>query len=438
MGLSELSVVWGQSAGTNPGAFSLLALRRWYTSLTLSSPDPVPSLYGLWSWLAGLGALLLVAMVVQGPGRALGQLFDLPGHFRLLIEAGGRLRRSGRLLAVTIGMTVVAWTASQTVSFAREQGKTDLLLLLKSRGLRPLAIEQGIMAALTPLRDVVGLGDNLLLLVIATVLVFRASVDRMSGLDSFYREPRTLSMTSGWETVVCGGSALYSLYRLVSLGMATGGLPPGGCLIIEGAVVPMAMLMADSLLLAWVLVELRSAGLGDETSERINPDLATGLMPGAALACLAAMPARYVATGVLLASMQLPASATTTALGSYVRWQLNWGLAELQGAAVVAAGLAGAVVWSRGTLGEASRGYGRMLAADGGRLVAVLAGAGLAAGSVSAVAYLVVLSLPASTWALAAADSYAHYATLPIGLLTLAALVELGERALPEAALAGE
>ncbi len=34
---------------------------------------------------------------------------------------------------------------------------------------------------------------------------------------------------------------------------------------------------------------------------------------------------------------------------------------------------------------------------------------------------------------LAAADSYAHYATLPVGLLTLAGLVELGERSLPTA-----
>ena len=39
--------------------------------------------------------------------------------------------------------------------------------------------------------------------------------------------------------------------------------------------------------------------------------------------------------------------------------------------------------------------------------------------------------LPTQTWVLAAADSYAHYATLPVGLLMLAGLVELGERSLP-------
>jgi hypothetical protein len=36
---------------------------------------------------------------------------------------------------------------------------------------------------------------------------------------------------------------------------------------------------------------------------------------------------------------------------------------------------------------------------------------------------------------LPAADSYAHYATLPVGLWTLAALIELAERSLPSASL---
>ena len=65
----------------------------------------------------------------------------------------------------------------------------------------------------------------------------------------------------------------------------------------------------------------------------------------------------------------------------------------------------------------------------------VFALSGLAAGAVSAVAYLVVLSHTAAPWVLNAADSYAHYGTLPVGLWMLSALVELGERSLPEAGL---
>ena len=41
---------------------------------------------------------------------------------------------------------------------------------------------------------------------------------------------------------------------------------------------------------------------------------------------------------------------------------------------------------------------------------------------------MLVLSLPIQTWVLGAADSYAHYATLPVGLLLTAGLVELFHR----------
>jgi hypothetical protein len=119
-----------------------------------------------------------------------------------------------------------------------------------------------------------------------------------------------------------------------------------------------------------------------------------------------------------------------------MRWQLSWGMADLQGAALVLTALVGAVAWTRGSIGEALRGYVRTLRAHGGQVVAVLLLGGLGAGLVAAAAYLAVLSLPSSTWVLAAADSYAHYATLPFGLWTLAALVELAERALPVAMLA--
>jgi hypothetical protein len=89
------------------------------------------------------------------------------------------------------------------------------------------------------------------------------------------------------------------------------------------------------------------------------------------------------------------------------------------------------VAWSRGGVGAALRGYIRLLRAEGGRLVAVLAWSGLACGGLSALAYATVLAHPPQPWVLTAADSYAHYATLPIGLAALAALVELGGRAGP-------
>ncbi len=53
----------------------------------------------------------------------------------------------------------------------------DLILLTKSRSLWELAFEQGVLAGLTPLRDVAALGDNLTLVLIVVVVVFRASLD---------------------------------------------------------------------------------------------------------------------------------------------------------------------------------------------------------------------------------------------------------------------
>jgi hypothetical protein len=54
----------------------------------------------------------------------------------------------------------------------------------------------------------------------------------------------------------------------------------------------------------------------------------------------------------------------------------------------------------------------------------------------SAAVYSVVFLLPSQSWVLFAADSYAHYVTLPVGLWTLAALIELGQSSLPTARLA--
>ncbi len=163
------------------------------------------------------------------------------------------------------------------------------------------------------------------------------------------------------------------------------------------------------------------------------------MLPGAVLAPVwLAMPGRYLATAIWLGYYFMPTRISTTVLGSLFRWQLSWGLADVQGAGLVTLGLAGAVAWSRGTPASAVQGYRRLLAAEGGRLVVLVALAGWAAGAGAALAYALVLSMPASTWVLAAADGYAHYATLPVGLLLLAGLVELGERTLAETAkLAG-
>jgi hypothetical protein len=403
----------------------------------------MPSLFGLWSWLLGLLAALVLVLLLQGPVRALRQVFDLAGHVRLVSSAFDRLRRAGRMVALTVGATVIAWTLSQTLRFNDPQGRDDLLLLIKARSLGELALEQGTLAALTPCRDLFGLGDNFLLLALATAVLFRALIERaersrvmpiLSKAGTGKGTGRVASGSrSGWAHLTWGASALYLLYRMASRVAGSGDLPLGGCLIVEAVVIPMLMALSDGVLLAWVLVELRGVSLSDTDNDAMEPLAVVGLLPGAVLTCFLAMPGRYLATAVLLllGSIQPSGAVGLATVGSLLRWLLGRGLAELQGAAILTLGLTGALAWSRGTPTGALRVYLRMLAAEGGHLWALLALAGMAAGVGSALAYLLVLSLPASPWLLAAADGYAHYATLPVGLLTVAALVELGERALP-------
>ena len=68
-----------------------------------------------------------------------------------------------------------------------------------------------------------------------------------------------------------------------------------------------------------------------QREDRLDPFQASELMPAASLACLAALPARYMATFIWLARLNLPASVNTTPLGRYIRWQLSSGLIDLQG-----------------------------------------------------------------------------------------------------------
>jgi len=424
----------GAGAGAGTGSLLLLALRRWCGSLTLSppslSPGSVPG--GVWALVLGLGALLAVALVAQGPARAIGQVLDFPGHARLLAASLDRFRRSGRMLTWAIGLSVVAWTANQTFAYAVPAGRDDLVLLAKGRRTIDLAAEQGALAALTPLRDVVGLGLMIPLLIGAAVVLFQFSTDRWG---STIRPPLSVRRRAArWSTLGWGSTALYALYRFVGLVTGTGELPLGGCLFLEGLVVPVLMAMADGVLVAWVLVELRNAGLGDREDEGLDVCGATLLIPAAILGCVLAFPARYIAAGVTLGLPYLPPNfAALPPVATFLRWELGWGLVDLQGVGLIFAGLFGAAAWSRGTMGDALKGYRRLIGAEGGHLVAALALGGVAAGVCSAAAYLLVLSLPASTWVLAAADSYAHYATLPVGLVLVAALIELGERSLPMA-----
>ena len=458
MGWATIPLLWAQAIGTgpaaspgggagtglaNPAAIASLALRRWCSGLTLSSPQSVPSLDGLWAGLCALGALLILAIAMQGPALAIKQILDIPGHIRLVRGATSRVWRSGRVVAAAITFTVLAWTGSQTLGFVSdraEKGRGDLTLLTRSRARLELGLDQGILAGLTPLRDLAGLADNLPLLMVAVYLVFRASSGTLPPVGPLPGRVEEMRLghgsrasrgVNGWSTLIWGSGAIYILYRLVARAAGSVDLPLGGCLVAEAVVVPLLMLVCDGFLLAWVSSELRRGGFEAVGEDRFHPDLAMELMPAAMVACLAVLPARYLATLVVLCLQHLPTSIGSTSLGRYIRWQLGWGLIDLQAAALVTMALAGVVAWSRGSIGDLGRGFTRLLRHEAGHLVIAIAMAGVAAAVLAGPIYPLVLLLPPAGWVLPAADSYAHYLTLPVGLWTLAALIELVERSLP-------
>src|SRR5437764_24978 len=170
MGMHRMRSGWG-ARKTRAGA--MRPDRGGPASPAVSSPG----LAWLWAIGLGLAALLLLVMMMQGPGRALGQLFDIPGHARLFSAAMARLRKSGRMLAAVVGMTVMTWTIGQTFTFNDPQGRDDLTALHKGRWLPSLAVEQGVLAAATPLRDVLALGNMIPMLVASAMLVFQFSSD---------------------------------------------------------------------------------------------------------------------------------------------------------------------------------------------------------------------------------------------------------------------
>ena len=437
----------GQVSGvTNPNALAPLALRRWFGGSTLASPETVPSFFAIETWFLGLGALFLLTLLVQGPRRALSQFIAIYGHVVLIREGFRRLALSNRLFIIAITTTVLSWTGSQAINFGQAQSreplqiraKDDLQLLSKSRSLGELAIEQGAFAAIIPLRDVVVLGGNLPLLMLISVVLFRAATERLGNRsDDLFDAP--LPLLSGWANVAWVSGSLFIIYRIVLDGFGETDLPVGGCLMIEAFLIPLVMLVCDGILLAMFLVELRDAAAGIEPrpGDPFNTRPISELLPGAMLACVAVIPARYLATTAwLIASTYLPTSVGSTPIGAWLRWLFGRGLTDIQGFALVTCGIVGVVAWTRGSIPEAVVGFFRLLRAEGARLVVVLGLAGLASGLSSAIIYPAILSLPPTFWLLNTADAYAHIASTAIGLCTLSALVSLAERSLPQASVA--
>jgi len=439
-----LPALLAQAGGGSPAsaaASAYLALRRWSGGLTLAPSGPAPDWGVVSVLLVALTATAILAIVFQGPSTFARQCFDLRETARLVREATGRVWMARRLVVVLLISSVVSWTGALALGFFSgdaERGRSDLLSLKRSRGPSELVLEHAALAATTPLRDLAGLGDNLPLLATALVVLLwamRANGDLSDRRDAI--APAAPPPVEDWTAIpaliptTC--VVLYLLYRMFTKVAGAGDLPVGNCLILEVLLIPGLMLACDGLLLAWVLTEIRGAGGQQDTDAILDVRPAIQLMPAACLACFAALPARYLATVLLLASQHVPSSWLATRSGDLLRWGLGPGLYIVQGASLAALGLVGAVAWSRGDLRGAGRGFQRTVSRQGGRLFLVAAFAAVASAGASGAAYILILLIPAAGWVLPTADAYSHYATIPVGLWTLAAVVLLAEKSLPVA-----
>ncbi len=425
-----IPMLWAQRSSVEDEV-AALALKRWTWSQILTSPSPTPSNLGLWTWLFGLLALLIIASVAQGPSKAFGQVLDLPGHVRLLSASLTRLKYSSRLVMILFGITVLSWTISMGTRLGRESALAEVLLLKGTKSVTEIALEEGVLAALTPVRDLFRLSDILLLLGVSAAIVFKGSADRWGAFDMGQRRNAPTGSLPSWSTYCWAAASFYLLYRSISLIDVSSDLPMESCLIIDIVLIPILMATCDGLLAAWVFTELRRFESMVET-RIVDLPVVLRLMPAATLAAVAALPARYLSLMAFLALEYAPTGAAPV----FAFLLRGPGLIILQGIAIATVGIAGAAPWCRGTMGSALDGYGRLLKYNGGRLLATIGLGGLAAGIATGITKWLLLSLEPQSWVLMAADSYTHYATLFVGLITLSALIELGSQTVEVAAKA--
>lgn len=424
-----LNLLFAQSGPATPAVdpatvsrIAAVALRRWFAGLTLS-PNALNDQSAKLALLFGFAALLLLAILMQGPWHALRQFLDIPGHFKVVAAALSRFRRAGRLVAALLGASVISWTTWQSLRYSDERRLTDLAALLKAMSTTDLALEQGLRAALTPLRDLLALADPLILLAIASFIVFKLSADRFSGVFAPTQlEPRILPR---WTPIVWSAAWAYLLYRAACSIWEPDGLPLTRLLGIDALLVPPLALSCDGMLLAWVLSETRKA-FSDAPDATLAESAANSLplWPASVIACALVFPARWISLTAWLALPYIPQPSPPPVLNSLI-WILRGpGLVWLQACALPLIPVVGAAAWAT-SLRDLAHTFLKLFRAQGGRLVAVILGCSVASAALSTLVYTILLQLPPQPWLLAAADSYAHYASLLVGLLLVVTLVEL-------------
>ena len=419
---------------TNSADAMLLALKRWVGGGTLTSPDAVASPdFQARFWLLGLLLMLLAGLLRQGPRAVFVGLFDWSEARRLVGLGLRRLKQRPVVPLALGGFLLLSWTTIQLIHYADPLGVDNLQKSLRTKTLPVLSLEQGLLAALTPLRDLTNLADCWPLVAAAALIAFYFTSKLQWVPQSTMH--RGLKNAQLWAQFFWIAASVWLFYRMVVGGSSEGGLPLNSGAYIEILLEPLFMLVIDAVLLSWILTELRDAPFTDNDTLLPNVEHVLNLLPGLILVNFLIVPGRYFAHGLWLVWNSVVDLIATNgvvppAVVQYVVWGLSWGILDMQAIAFPLMILTGAAAWGRGSIRETFRIASRMLARGASTIFLITLFCGLLNLISTALISTLILSHPTEPWVLMSADSYCHYASLYIGLSLVSCFVQMGEEAL--------
>ena len=432
-------MIIAQSTNTASADAMLLALKRWVAGATLTSPDTVPSPdFQSRFWLLGLLLMIAISLIAQGPRRFFTGLLEWSTVRQVIHLSFRRLRFRPLVPVVLGGMWLVSWSTTQLLQYDSRSGSDNLQMSLRTKTLSAFSLEQGVLAALTPLRDLSNLADCWPLVAAGIFLAFQYN----SNLQWIPRSSMSSPMQSSsfWTQVFWIIGCLWLVYRTVIGVSGDDGLPLNTGAYIEVVLEPAIMLIIDSFLLAWVVTEIRDSTVAQ--SDQMLPDFekVANLAPAIFLVNFLIVPGRYFAHALWLVWNSLVdytsvAGSASSTIVNYVIWGLSWGILDMQANAFPCIVLAGSVAWSQGSIRQILRVALRMFRNHGASILLMVVFFGLINVISAALITTLILSHPVEPWVFLAAASYCHFATLFTGLLTLSGLIELGEHSLITASI---
>lgn len=375
--------------------------------------------------LGWLVVLAIVTGLLQGDWKKwLRGLVDVRGHFEQLGAGLEILRRNKRPLWVILAAAVMGWTGWSLGVWQDAASKDELegMLAVHDNSATSWAAAHGLAVAVVPLRDLLSLGDLMALVLGACVLLFARTAELAQHLRFETRAVENVRLKRRIGTIWVG-LIILAAYRMLVFLVNPADAPLADCMYINAVAMPVLTLLADGILLSWVLTEFGRGLLNHFDWESDDTVAFVRNIPAAMLACGLVNPGRYAIMAFAITEAQFNTSSTWPAS----RWApILWastiaqvvGLAWFAFPAVVA-------VSRRGRLRDIFWAYLTLLRRAGGQVVGLTALAILLDWLALMPFYWIFGTMQRETWSLLGAASYGHYATLIVGIILLAGTTQL-------------